>query len=279
MTLRDYEDVDSRIHRFYEKHSQGRITTDLVHHNTDYSFVVFKAYCYRDGETDPAGTGYAFELAGTSNVNKTSHIENCETSAVGRALANAGFSPKGARPSREEMGKAAGEGTESWGVPTPPEDDASRCPSCNGPIYDNTNDPNRGRRPLKKCKNASGCGWVLWPEKKSGGGEPAQLNNESKPSTGTKEATVKGVEGEASNTVPTQVTPGSPPSMDPEELLAIASWDEIKRVANVTIPRAISEGVTTNALIPKSVDELADVDGPVLALIAKRLEEKKGASV
>jgi hypothetical protein len=57
-------------------------------------------------------TGYAEEVRGAGNVNRTSHVENCETSAVGRALANAGMagSDVNKRPSREEMSKAAGRG-------------------------------------------------------------------------------------------------------------------------------------------------------------------------
>ena len=52
-------------------------------------------------------TGYAEEVRGAGNVNRTSHVENCETSAVGRALANAGMagSDVNKRPSREEMSK------------------------------------------------------------------------------------------------------------------------------------------------------------------------------
>jgi hypothetical protein len=62
-------------------------------------------------------TGYAEEVRGAGNVNRTSHVENCETSAVGRALANAGMAGTDVnkRPSREEMSKverasAAGRG-------------------------------------------------------------------------------------------------------------------------------------------------------------------------
>jgi hypothetical protein len=53
------------------------------------------------------GTGYAEEVRGAGNVNRTSHVENCETSAIGRALANCGMagSDMSKRPSREEMSK------------------------------------------------------------------------------------------------------------------------------------------------------------------------------
>jgi len=49
--------------------------------------------------------GYAEETVTSRGVNQTSALENCETSAIGRALANAGYAPKGKRPSREEMTK------------------------------------------------------------------------------------------------------------------------------------------------------------------------------
>lgn len=110
--LADYETVDTRIHRFYEAHKYGRIMTELVDmvHNDKGQIVqfIFKAEIYRDlGDTVPSATGYAEEILGSSPVNRTSALENCETSAIGRALANLGFSTKGQRPSQEEMGKAA----------------------------------------------------------------------------------------------------------------------------------------------------------------------------
>jgi hypothetical protein len=67
---------------------------------------VVRAEVYRDvSEELAAATGYAHEVDGQGTVNRTSALENCETSAVGRALANAGYAPKGRRPSREEMAK------------------------------------------------------------------------------------------------------------------------------------------------------------------------------
>jgi len=55
----------------------------------------------------PDATGLAQEREGSSTVNKTSALENCETSAIGRALANLGYAAKGKRPSREEMSKSS----------------------------------------------------------------------------------------------------------------------------------------------------------------------------
>ena len=114
--LNDYETVDSRIHRFHEKYPNGRIITHLLETRTnDLGQIiqyVFKAEAFRD-MTDilPSATGYAEEMLGSNPVNKTSALENCETSAVGRCLANLAFSPKGLRPSQEEMGKAKRVGT------------------------------------------------------------------------------------------------------------------------------------------------------------------------
>lgn len=109
--LADYETVDSRIHRFYEAHKNGRIITHLVETRTnDLGQIVqyvFKAEVFRDATDEkPAATGYAEEVMGSNPVNRTSPLENCETSAIGRCLANLGFSPKGARPTQTEMTKA-----------------------------------------------------------------------------------------------------------------------------------------------------------------------------
>jgi hypothetical protein len=101
--LDDYEPVASRLDRFLKAHPDARVITDLVHYLSD--IAVFKAELWLDGEI--IATGWAEEIRGQGNVNKTSHLENCETGAVGRALANAGLSGSdfNKRPSREEMGK------------------------------------------------------------------------------------------------------------------------------------------------------------------------------
>lgn len=109
--LSDYETVDSRIHKFYEKHKNGRIITDLVATRVNDAGQIIQYVCkveiYRDlADPVPSATGYAEEVLGSNPINRTSALENCETSAIGRALANLGFSTKGARPSQEEMGKA-----------------------------------------------------------------------------------------------------------------------------------------------------------------------------
>jgi hypothetical protein len=105
--LEDYEPVAARLSRWLEGLSEEpkRVITHLVHY-TD-TRCVFRAELYL-GETLMA-TGWAEETRGEGMVNRTSHLENCESSAVGRALANAGLSGSDhtKRPSREEMTKVA----------------------------------------------------------------------------------------------------------------------------------------------------------------------------
>jgi hypothetical protein len=102
--LADYEPVEVRLEKFIKDYPAFRISTELeVVEATRY---IVKAYLYKDASDSLAwATGYAEETVTSRGVNQTSALENCETSAIGRALANAGYAPKGKRPSREEMGK------------------------------------------------------------------------------------------------------------------------------------------------------------------------------
>jgi hypothetical protein len=102
-----YETVELRLRRLYAKFPEARVLTDLVFHN-DRSFIV-KAEVYLDrDDMTPVATGYAEEIVGASPVNKTSALENGETSAIGRAISNSVLcldAPEGKRPSRSEMEK------------------------------------------------------------------------------------------------------------------------------------------------------------------------------
>lgn len=102
----EYVSVHERIRLFYESFSEGRILTSLIQHDEATGFVLMKAEVYRKPEdTLPAATGHASEVKGGNGANQTSHIENAETSAVGRALAMLGFEVKKGIASREEMEK------------------------------------------------------------------------------------------------------------------------------------------------------------------------------
>jgi hypothetical protein len=100
----DYEPVDSRIHRFWAEHPEGRIHTEIVLINE--TEIVIKASVYADrDDTRPVSIDFAQETRNSTPVNKLSFVENCATSAIGRALATYAYSPKGKRPSKEEMEK------------------------------------------------------------------------------------------------------------------------------------------------------------------------------
>ena len=102
--LDDYEPVATRLARWLEATSgQPRVLTDMIHRGDGW--CVFKAELWVDNVL--IATGWAEEHVTDRGVNSTSHVENCETSAVGRALANAGFagSDPAKRASREEMTK------------------------------------------------------------------------------------------------------------------------------------------------------------------------------
>ena len=104
--LADYEPVEVRLEKFIKDYPDFRISTELeVVEATRY---IVKAYLFKTSQDSIAwATGYAEETVSSRGVNQTSALENCETSAIGRALANAGYAPKGKRPSREEMSKVA----------------------------------------------------------------------------------------------------------------------------------------------------------------------------
>jgi hypothetical protein len=101
----DYTPVAERITRFYEQYPGGRIITKPRRVNEE--MVLFEARVYRAaGDRRPAATGFASERPGDGDINTVACIENTETSAIGRALANLGITAGRRRPSREEMSKA-----------------------------------------------------------------------------------------------------------------------------------------------------------------------------
>jgi hypothetical protein len=106
--LSEYQTVQERIDLFWLKFPNGRLHTELVSFTPDQ--VVFKAECYANkDDVYPLAVDYAEERLGSSPVNKTSFVENCSTSALGRCISLLGneFSPKGKRPSAAEMSKVA----------------------------------------------------------------------------------------------------------------------------------------------------------------------------
>ena len=104
--LEDYETVEERLTKFWKDQPDGRINTTLLEANTT-RFIVRAEIFRTEVDPQPWATGIAEETVQGRGVNATSALENCETSAIGRALANAGYATKGKRASREEMTKVA----------------------------------------------------------------------------------------------------------------------------------------------------------------------------
>ena len=101
-----YAPVAERIIQFYAAYPSGRILTKLI--SRDDGEVVFRASAYREAaDVRPAATGWAAEREGDGDINEVACLENTETSAIGRALANLGFTASRQRPSAEEMAKVA----------------------------------------------------------------------------------------------------------------------------------------------------------------------------
>ena len=103
--LDDYELVEDRLKKYWKDNPEGMISTNVVHITEDGTCVTIKADV-TDNNGRLVATGIAQETKGDGFANTTSWVENCETSAIGRALANWKYQGnKKARPSREELAK------------------------------------------------------------------------------------------------------------------------------------------------------------------------------
>ena len=85
---KDYAEVNQRIKAFRMVYPQGSIRTEML--SNENGVCVFRATAWDETNTLLA-TGHAYEKEDSSFINKTSYIENCETSAIGRCLGIAGF--------------------------------------------------------------------------------------------------------------------------------------------------------------------------------------------
>ena len=105
--LSSYDTVEVRLKRFWNDHPTGAVITDMASVTPDHKSVIIRAQVWFDrADPMPAGVGMAQEHQGGNGPNSTSWTENCDTSAVGRALANCGYSGD-KRASREEMAKVS----------------------------------------------------------------------------------------------------------------------------------------------------------------------------
>ena len=104
---RPYTEVNQRIKAFRMVYPEGTIYTELL--SNENGVCIFQAKVYANGDktvNSLLGSGHAYEKESSSFINKTSYIENCETSAVGRALGMAGFGIDTSVCSAEELTNA-----------------------------------------------------------------------------------------------------------------------------------------------------------------------------
>ena len=100
---KQYVEVNERIKYFRENYEGWSLTTELV--SLENGICVMKA-TVRDKDNVVKATGFAYEKEGSSFINETSYIENCETSAWGRALGNLGIGIDASIASAEEVQNA-----------------------------------------------------------------------------------------------------------------------------------------------------------------------------
>ena len=125
---KEYAEVASRIDAFRKLYPEGFIITDMVHHGDD-GMVIFTAkvgFYREDGSMQILGTGTAYEREGSSQINRTSFIENCESSAIGRAIGMCGVGLGASIASANEVANAIHQ------QETSPEVKKWKCANCGG---------------------------------------------------------------------------------------------------------------------------------------------------
>ncbi len=103
---KDYAEVNQRVKAFRTLFPEGFITTDILFHENGLCVIKATVGYYADEKSMILATGTAYEKEGSSQINRTSYIENCETSAVGRALGMAGFGIDTSIASADDMNNA-----------------------------------------------------------------------------------------------------------------------------------------------------------------------------
>ena len=104
---KEYVDVSERVRAYWKLYPKGRIETEMMFFDHEKGYCLFKSTVY-DNDGNPKGNGHAHEYQAdkTSMVNRTSYVENCETSAIGRAMAEAGILIEYGMASKQEIDAA-----------------------------------------------------------------------------------------------------------------------------------------------------------------------------
>ena len=103
---KEYAEVNQRVKALRTLYPEGFITTEILCREGGLCIIKATVGHYADGKSVILATGTAYEKEGSSQINRTSYIENCETSAVGRALGMAGFGIDTSIASADEMNNA-----------------------------------------------------------------------------------------------------------------------------------------------------------------------------
>ena len=109
---KDYITVNERVKEFRKLHPQGQILTQIM--ANDDGQILFQAKIIVDGVL--VSTGHAYEKEGSSFINKTSHVENSETSAIGRALGLYGIGIDTSLESADEVANAVTQQKEDFNL-------------------------------------------------------------------------------------------------------------------------------------------------------------------
>ena len=112
-----YVEVKYRIEKFYEKYPEGAIRTSIFEITDDRVTVGAEAFAHKD-DAGPVGTGFSWlAIPGATSFTKGSELENAETSAIGRAIAAAGFEVHASYASADEIRAKAGDAPTKTVVP------------------------------------------------------------------------------------------------------------------------------------------------------------------
>lgn len=127
---KDYAEVNQRVKAFRMVYPEGSIKTEII--SLENGVCLMRAFC-ADEAGNVLGVGHAYEKEGSSFINQTSYIENCETSAVGRALGMAGFGIDTSICSAEELQNAV---LNQQKKPSKPKAEKQLAPEMEGTIAD-----------------------------------------------------------------------------------------------------------------------------------------------
>lgn len=100
---KEYVPVTERVKEFRRQYPDFKLITEIVHYDDNSVIMVAKIY---DQDGKMIANGHAQEDRNASNINKTSYVENCETSAVGRAIGMLGIGIDASMASAEEVANA-----------------------------------------------------------------------------------------------------------------------------------------------------------------------------